>query len=118
MVEFHNFETFDPDGPGLGNLFGQVSPAEALGIWPSGDFRLTPGDGAVPGARLLPGRLLRRESSSSTAWSSAGRRRETAVLSGVVAVAADLRARADSVGTPYTAAKAIVIAAPVRPWSS
>ena len=48
MVEFHNFETFDPNGPGLGNLFGQVSPFEALGIWPSGDFRLSPGDGAVP----------------------------------------------------------------------
>ncbi len=48
MVEFRNFETFDPNGPGLGNLFGQVSPFEALGIWPSGDFRLAPGDGAVP----------------------------------------------------------------------
>ena len=48
MVEFHSFETFDPNGPGLGNLFGRISPAEALGIWPSGDFRLSPGDGAVP----------------------------------------------------------------------
>ncbi|HET6347220.1 MAG TPA: hypothetical protein VFH51_19975, partial [Myxococcota bacterium] len=48
MVDFHSFETFDPNGPGLGNLFGQVSPFEALGIWPSGDFRLSPGDGAVP----------------------------------------------------------------------
>ena len=48
MLDFHSFETFDPNGPGLGNLFGQVSPFEALGIWPSGDFRLAPGDGAVP----------------------------------------------------------------------
>ena len=48
MIDFHAFETFDPNGPGLGNLFGQISPFEALGIWPSGDFRLTPGDGAVP----------------------------------------------------------------------
>ena len=48
MIDFHKFETFDPNGPGLGNLFGQVSPFEALGIWPSGDFRLAPGDGAVP----------------------------------------------------------------------
>ena len=48
MLDFRHFETFDPNGPGLGNLFGQISPAEALGIWPSGDFRLTPGAGAVP----------------------------------------------------------------------
>ena len=26
MIDFHNFETFDPNGPGLGNLFGQISP--------------------------------------------------------------------------------------------
>jgi len=50
MIDFHKFETFDPNGPGLGNLFGQISPFEALGIWPSGDFRLAPGDGAVPAA--------------------------------------------------------------------
>ena len=48
MVDFASFETFDPNGAGLGNLFGQISPFEALGIWPSGDFRLDPGDGAVP----------------------------------------------------------------------
>src|SRR4029077_8210367 len=48
MIDFHNFETFDPNGPGLGNLFGQVSPLSALGIWLSGDFRVAAGDGAVP----------------------------------------------------------------------
>ncbi|HEY5977063.1 MAG TPA: hypothetical protein VIT85_04335 [Solirubrobacterales bacterium] len=111
MVEFHNFETFDPNGPGLGNLFGQVSPAEALGIWPSGDFRLTPGDGAVPalgyylgacfaGILFLYGTIL--------CWS----RREFAVLSGVVAVIA-IYIAARVGGTPYTAAKAIVVASPV-----
>ena len=48
MVDFASFEHFDPAGAGLGNLFGQISPFEALGIWPSGDFRRTPGAGAVP----------------------------------------------------------------------
>ena len=43
-----SFETFDPAGAGLGNLFDRLSPLEALGIWPSGDFRVEPGDGAVP----------------------------------------------------------------------
>jgi hypothetical protein len=111
MLDFHSFETFDPDGPGLGNLFGQVSPFEALGIWPSGDFRLAPGDGAVPavgyylGAAFAAGLLL---------WGVVGcwRRRETAVLAGFAA-AALAYAAARLGGTPYTAAKAIEIAAPL-----
>ena len=62
MVDFASFETFDPAGSGLGNLFNRLSPLEALGIWPSGDFRVEPGDGAVPavvfylGAALAAGR--------------------------------------------------------------
>ncbi len=111
MVDFHNFETFDPNGPGLGNLFGQVSPLEALGIWPSGDFRLAPGDGAVPaigyylgaafGLALLAYGLAR-------SW----RRREVAILAALATCAlAYLAARAG--GTAYTAAKAIEIAAPL-----
>jgi hypothetical protein len=111
MIDFHSFETFDPNGPGLGNLFGQVSPFEALGVWPSGDFRLSPGDGAVPalgyflGAAyaailLLYGLVL--------CW----RRRETALISGLAA-AALAYAAARIGGTPYTAAKAIEIGAPL-----
>jgi hypothetical protein len=110
MIDFKQFETFDPHGPGLGNLFGQISPFEGLGIWPSGDFRLSPGDGAVPplgyyaGATfasilLIYGLVL--------AW----RRRETAVIAGLAA-AALAYAAARLVGTPYTAAKAIEIGAP------
>ncbi len=111
MVEFHNFETFDPNGPGLGNLFTPISPAEVLGIWPSGDFRLSPGDGAVPafgyylgaafaGLLLAYGLVL--------SWG----RREFAILSGLIAVAG-VYAIAAIAGTPYTEAKAIVIASPV-----
>jgi hypothetical protein len=111
MIDFHAFETFDPHGPGLGNLFGQISPFEALGIWPSGDFRLTPGDGAVPalgyylGAAfasilLVYGLVL--------LW----RRRETAVVAGLGA-AALAYAAARTGGTPYTAAKALEIGAPL-----
>jgi hypothetical protein len=111
MIDFHSFETFDPNGPGLGNLFGQISPFEALGIWPSGDFRLTPGAGAVPalgyflGAAyasilLLYGLIL--------CW----RRRETALIAGLAAAALAYAAARVS-GTPYTAAKAIEIGAPL-----
>jgi hypothetical protein len=111
MIDFHSFETFDPNGPGLGNLFGQISPFESLGIWPSGDFRLTPGTGVVPalgyyaGAAfaailLLYGLVL--------CW----RRRESALIAGLAA-AALAYAAARLGGTPYTAAKAIEVGAPL-----
>jgi hypothetical protein len=111
MIDFHSFETFAPNGPGLGNLFGQISPFEGFGIWPSGDFRLSPGDGAVPalgyyaGAAfatilLLYGLVL--------CW----RRRESALVAGLAA-AALAYAAARLGGTPYTAAKAIEVGAPL-----
>jgi hypothetical protein len=111
MIDFHSFETFDPNGPGLGNLFGQISPFTALGIWPSGDFRLAPGDGAVPAFAYYLGAAfatvlllfgLRR------AW----RGRENSMLAGLASVAL-LYVAARVGGTPYTSAKALEIAAPL-----
>jgi hypothetical protein len=111
MIEFHSFETFAPNGPGLGNLFGQISPFEALGIWPSGDFRLAPGDGAVPAPAYYLGiafALVLFIYGLVWLW----RRRESAILAGLGA-AALAYAAARIGGTPYTAAKAIEIAAPL-----
>jgi hypothetical protein len=111
MIDFHSFETFDPNGPGLGNLFGQISPFEALGIWPSGDFRLAPGDGAVPALAYYLGiafALVLFVYGFIQLW----RRRETAIVAGAGAAAlAYVAARV--AGTPYTAAKAIEIGAPL-----
>ena len=111
MLDFHSFETFDPNGPGLGNLFGQVSPFEALGIWPSGDFRLAPGDGAVPALGYYLGAafaLVLLLYGVGRCW----RRRESAVLAGLAA-AGLAYAAARVGGTPYTAAKAIEVGAPL-----
>ncbi len=111
MLDFHRFETFDPNGPGLGNLFGQVSPFEALGIWPSGDFRLAPGDGAVPAAAYYLGAAFATVLLVYGIWRCV-RRREAVLLSGLaVAAVAYLAARVG--GTAYTAGKAIEIAAPL-----
>jgi hypothetical protein len=111
MIDFKRFETFDPNGPGLGNLFGQISPFEVLGIWPSGDFRLAPGDGAVPAVGYYLGiafALVLLAYGLVWCW----RHREKAILAGLgAAVLAYVAARA--VGTPYTAAKAIEIGAPL-----
>jgi hypothetical protein len=111
MIDFRHFETFNPSGPGLGNLFGQISPAEALGVWPSGDFRLSPGGGAVPALGYYFGAAFAAillVYGFFLCW----RRREFALLSGLAAVAG-VYAIARVGGTPYTAAKAIVIAAPL-----
>jgi hypothetical protein len=111
MIDFRNFETFDPDGPGLGNLFGQVSPFEALGIWSSGDFRLAPGDGAVPAVGYYLGAafaLVLLLYGAARCW----RRRESAILA-ALAAAALAYAAARAGGTAYAAAKAIEIAAPI-----
>jgi hypothetical protein len=111
MIDFHSFETFDPTGPGLGNLFGQISPFEALGIWPSGDFRLSPGDGAMPALGYFLGAAyaaILLVYGLVVCW----RRRETALIAGVSA-AALAYAAARLGGTPYTAAKAIEIGAPL-----
>jgi hypothetical protein len=111
MIDFHKFETFDPNGPGLGNLFGQISPFEALGIWPSGDFRLAPGDGAVPAAAYYLGAAFGTVLLLYGVW-ACWRKRETVVLSGLfVALVAYPASRLD--GTAYTSAKAIEIVAPL-----
>ena len=111
MVDFASFETFDPSGAGLGNLFNPISPLEALGIWPSGDFRLEPGAGAMPAAGFyLGGALAVVALVYGLAWWL--RRGERAVPA-ALAVAAALLAYAHLFGTPYQEAKAIVIASPL-----
>jgi hypothetical protein len=111
MIDFQRFETFDPSGPGLGNLFGQISPFTALGIWFSGDFRVAAGDGAVPALAYYLGAAF------ATVLLIAGllrcvRGREAAIFAGVLAVGGVyLAARVG--GTPYTAAKALEVAAPI-----
>ena len=111
MLDFASFETFDPDGAGLGNLFNPISPIEALGIWPSGDFRLDPGAGFAPafvfyfggvvGALALMLGLVRALQAGETALASA--LVAGAVLYGYALVG----------GTPYQEAKALAIVAPV-----
>jgi hypothetical protein len=111
MLDFADFETFDPDGEGLGNLFDRISPLEALGIWPSGDFRVEPGDGAAPAAVFYLGAALGLGALGfGLAW---WWRRGDRAVPAALAAAAVLWLYALAAGTPYQEAKALVIAAPL-----
>ena len=111
IATFADFETFEPAGAGLGNLFNPISPLEALGIWPSGDFRLDPGAGFAPTAAFWLGSLLALAAlAHGLVWWL--RRGELAVPA-FLAAAASLYLYALLAGTPYQEAKAIAIAAPL-----
>ncbi|MEO8092682.1 MAG: hypothetical protein ABI726_08245, partial [bacterium] len=111
ILDFAGFETFDPAGAGLGNLFNPLSPLEALGVWPSGDFRLDPGDGAAPALVYYLGGALGLVSLAFGLWWWLWRgQRAVPVALGVAAL---LVASANLVGTPYQEAKAIALAAPL-----
>jgi hypothetical protein len=111
LASFADFETFNPDGAGLGNLFNRLSPLEALGIWPSGDFRIEPGDGEVPAIVFYLGAAL--------GLAALGLGLRWALGRGELAVPAALGAAAvlwlyslvD--GTPYQEAKALVLMSPL-----
>ena len=111
LADFASFETFDPDGAGLGNLFNPLSPLEALGIWPSGDFRLDPGAGFAPSAAFWAGAAVAALALAYGLWWWL-RRRELAVPA-ALAASALLVAYAHLAGTPYQEAKAIALAAPL-----
>ncbi len=60
VVDFTDFRAFKSStiSAGLGNLRHQVSPLEALGIWPASDFRLSAADASGPAAAFYLGALL------------------------------------------------------------
>lgn len=99
---------FDND---LGNLFGQIDPLQVLGVWPSGDFRVEPGGGAVPAALFYLGALLGAAALALGAvrYGGEGESALLAALAGALAIW--LAARL--VSTPYTTAKALLMAAPL-----
>jgi hypothetical protein len=112
MADFANFETFNPVGAGLGNLFDRLSPLEALGIWPSGDFRIEPGDGAVPAVLFYLGAVIGAAALAyGLAWFWRQRR---LALPAAVGAASVLWLYSLIDGTPYQEAKALVLlAAPI-----
>jgi hypothetical protein len=111
LASFADFETFNPDGAGLGNLFNRLSPLEALGIWPSGDFRVEPGDGEVPASIFYLGAALGLAALGiGLRWSL---RRGDRAIPAALAAAAALWLYSLIGGTPYQEAKALVLMSPL-----
>jgi hypothetical protein len=115
LASFSSFKAFNPQGTGptvgFGNLRQPLNPLEAFGVWPSGEFRITPANSTTPEIAFYLGGLL---ALAAFAW-GLGRalsRRESALPSGLAA-ATFVYLVALAVGTPYTQAKCLAIGAPL-----
>ncbi len=113
LVDFTHFRAFRGDtiSSGLGNLRHQLSPLEALGIWPASDFRLSAADATVPAALFYLGALVAAAAFvvGLPGWI---RGHGLAVPAALVAATATYLG-ALAFGTVYTSAKALAIAAPL-----
>lgn len=114
LLDFRDFRALDPDTAnegGLGNLRGHLSPLEALGIWPTSEFRLSLGAGSIPAAVFYACGLFAL-AAFAVALPGWIRRHGVAVPAALLA-AAGLYLVARGFGTVYTSAKALAIAAPL-----
>ena len=115
LLSFTDFKAFNPGGEGarvgFGNLRQPLSPLEALGIWPSTEFRITPANASAPELAFYAGALLGVLVLGWGLW-RALRRREAALPAALAGGALGYLG-ALAAGTPYTQAKALAIAAPV-----
>ncbi len=112
IADFTGFRAFRSESisGGLGNLAHQLSPLEALGVWPTSEFRLAAGDSSHPllfyaGAALALVALCL----AVPRWL----RRRGAAVPAALAAAVAIYLGALLFGTVYTSAKALSIAAPL-----
>jgi hypothetical protein len=114
LLDFIDFRALHPDRAndgGHGNLPGQLNPLEALGIWPTSEFRLSAGANSLPAVAFYAGALVALVGFALGVgrWM---REHGPAVLVALIsAVVLYLTARV--FGTVYTSAKALAIAAPL-----
>ena len=114
LLDFYDFRALHPDQAndgGLGNLPGQLSPLEALGIWPTSEFRLSASASDLPEAMFYAGGALALIALAVglPGWI----RKHGAAIPAALLAAAVLYLLARGLGTVYTSAKALAIAAPL-----
>lgn len=113
IADFTRLDALNPDrfGSELGNLRRAISPLEALGVWPTGDYRTSATAAGLPAAVFYAGAALGlaalaaglHEARRSGAWAAPAALLAVVVVWGVTAL----------LSTPYIAAKALAIAAPM-----
>ncbi len=114
LRDFVDFRALHPDRAnegGLGNLPGQISPLEAIGIWPTSDFRRSAAASSIPAIVFYAGALL-AACALAIALPRWLRRHGTAIPAALL-TATILYILALAFGTVYTSAKALAIAAPL-----
>jgi hypothetical protein len=114
LLDFYDFRALHPDQAndgGLGNLPGQLSPLEALGIWPTSEFRLSADASDLPAAIFYIGGAFALVSLALglPAWI----RKHGAAIPAAIIATVVLYLLARWLGTVYTSAKALAIAAPL-----
>jgi hypothetical protein len=114
IAGFTHFRAFDPSRAnegGLGNLHGYLSPLEALGIWPTSEFRLSAGAGSLPAAAFYLGALVAAAALvvALPRWI----RRFGWAVPAALGTALVIYAGARAFGTVYTSGKALAITAPL-----
>ena len=108
LASFSSFKAFNPQGTGptvgFGNLRQPLNPLEAFGIWPSGEFRITPANSTTPEIAFYLGRPAR--SGGVRMGTRAGHCRGASRLCPRLCLAATLvYLAALAFGTPYTQAR-------------
>lgn len=113
IFDFARLEALNPDrfGSDLGNLQQAISPAQALGIWPSGEYGITAGAAGLPTALFYIGGAIALAALGLGLVESA--RRQRWALPAALAAIAVVWAVTAIFSTPYIAAKALAIASPV-----
>ncbi len=113
IVDFTHFRAFRSStiSGGLGNLRHQLSPLEALGIWPASDFRLSAADASGPAAAFYLGALV--AAAALVLGLPRWIRRHGPAVPAALATAIVVYLGAWLFGTVYTSAKALAIAAPL-----
>jgi hypothetical protein len=113
IADFSRLSALNPDrfGSDLGNLAQALSPLEALGIWPAGEFDATPASAGAPAAVFYIGALIGLV--ALVLGLLRDRRERSWTLPALLVAMAAVYVLAAIFSSPYIAAKALSIVAPV-----
>jgi hypothetical protein len=114
LRDFVDFRALDPDRAnegGLGNLRGHLSPLEALGIWPTSEFRLSAGEGSGPAVAFYAGAVVAL--AALVAGLPGWVRRYGVAIPAALGAAVVMYVVARAFGTVYSEGKALAITAPL-----